>query len=639
MPFFPQNEFDKNANSVSVVIKGFLFCRVGLATIGVCVFCAVASVAALFYFGGIIMWTCRCGNNCSDDALFCQSCGAKSPIKQIDTFVWILIFSPLVLFVLSWIPEFENHISSISFALNLALIYADATLLKESKKKLLVWQLCGFFLLPSIYLFGRAKKLTGNYAPAITRLCIEIALIVFSLLYSIGIINFHSVPATPQANTSVTTTAPAITNPDNTDTPTTSESDTSDTIDAILLDKQNFTDYTSQKNVTLSTLPKNNDEYSGVPSKYTITDLDANGTNELLVQYSANGDTAVINIQKENIVAYYLPFRSIQELKEDGTTSWSNGAEENGCCRYSFTDKGIIESYTIICNTKDNVFIVNNAQASLTECEDALHYHHSKKNAEWLSVSDITQSYAPDAPSDSTVDSKTTSDIKITKIARKGFQGWMMEIPDPSWIQLGVCNNLGMYGDRLQTIIDNNNAIAGINAGKFDDPDGLGNGGTPIGIVVANGKIIYNSPNSPHDLIGFNEDNVLVVGKYTTDEIKALKIRDAVECTPALIVNGESAKFSGNGGWGYAPRTAIGQKKDGTVLFLVIDGRSVSSTGATMQDLIEIMEEYGAYNAANLDSGSRSVMIHNNEVLNNPSSSDEDGQRALPNAWLVVAPQ
>ena len=29
----------------------------------------------------------------------------------------------------------------------------------------------------------------------------------------------------------------------------------------------------------------------------------------------------------------------------------------------------------------------------------------------------------------------------------------------------------------------------------------------------------------------------------------------------------------GDGGWGVGPRTAIGQRKDGTVLFLVIDGR------------------------------------------------------------------
>ncbi len=232
----------------------------------------------------------------------------------------------------------------------------------------------------------------------------------------------------------------------------------------------------------------------------------------------------------------------------------------------------------------------------------------------------------------------TKKDIKITEIKRNGFKGWMMEVPDPSWVRLGIPKNFGVRGTKLQPIINDYNAIAGVNAGGFADNSGTGNGGTPVGMVIVKGEIIYNSSATFHNLIGFNEDNVLVIGRYTTAEIKALKIRDAVEFTPALIVNGESAKISGNGGWGYAPRTAIGQKKDGTVLFLVIDGRSIASAGATMKDLLEIMEEYGAYNAANLDGGSSSVMINDGEVLNNPSGSDADGQRFLPNAWLIIDP-
>ena len=56
-PFCTNNEFVKNTNSVSVGARSFLFCRVGLATNGVCVFGALTSVSALFYF----MW--KEGNN------------------------------------------------------------------------------------------------------------------------------------------------------------------------------------------------------------------------------------------------------------------------------------------------------------------------------------------------------------------------------------------------------------------------------------------------------------------------------------------------------------------------------------------------------------------------------------------------
>ena len=96
---------------------------------------------------------------------------------------------------------------------------------------------------------------------------------------------------------------------------------------------------------------------------------------------------------------------------------------------------------------------------------------------------------------------------------------------------------------------------------------------------------------------------------------------DAVDFGPFLIVNGKASEVLGNGGWGTAPRTAIGQRKDGIVLFLVIDGRTVTRPGADMNDLIEIMQNYGAYNAANLDGGTSSVMVVDGEIINDPVDS------------------
>ena len=54
------------------------------------------------------------------------------------------------------------------------------------------------------------------------------------------------------------------------------------------------------------------------------------------------------------------------------------------------------------------------------------------------------------------------------------------------------------------------------------------------------------------------------------DAIKA-GMEDAVEFGPFLIVNGNAAEIKGNGGWGIAPRTVLAQRKDGIVLFVVID--------------------------------------------------------------------
>ena len=59
------------------------------------------------------------------------------------------------------------------------------------------------------------------------------------------------------------------------------------------------------------------------------------------------------------------------------------------------------------------------------------------------------------------------------------------------------------------------------------------------------------------------------------------------------------------------PRTAIGQRADGSVLLLVTDGRGASGhLGATAADLLNIMLEYEAVNAANLDGGSSSAMYY-----------------------------
>ena len=270
--------------------------------------------------------------------------------------------------------------------------------------------------------------------------------------------------------------------------------------------------------------------------------------------------------------------------------------------------------------------------------------------AEWFysedTIQDILKQNVTVAPEGSTdtsqIDTSSTmdaADIKVTGISRNGFKGWMMEIPDPSWVRLGIPQKFGQHGAKLPIIYNDYGAIAGINAGGFADNNGFGNGGTPVGMVIVDGDIIYNSTATYHNLIGFDKNNVLVLGRYTTSEIKAMNIRDAVEFTPMLILNGEPASISGNGGWGYAPRTAIGQKKDGTVLFLIIDGRSATSVGATMKDLLEIMLEFGAYNAANLDGGSSTVLMHNDVVINNPSGSDSDGMRFLPNAWLVIDPE
>lgn len=231
--------------------------------------------------------------------------------------------------------------------------------------------------------------------------------------------------------------------------------------------------------------------------------------------------------------------------------------------------------------------------------------------------------------------------IKVKKISGSGYNGFVMEISNPAWVRLGIPQNFGTKGQKIPRLIEDYGAVAGINAGGFGDANGWGNGGTAIGLVMVDGVTLQGPEYSNRvNVVGFNEDNVLVLGTYKPSELESLKLRCACEFRPFLIINGEPAPISGNGGWGIAPRTAIGQRQDGTVLFVVIDGRSITSAGATIKQLQEVLIKEGAYNAANMDGGSSTVLYYTEEggVMNHPSGSDSDGMRFLPNAWLVIDP-
>ena len=212
---------------------------------------------------------------------------------------------------------------------------------------------------------------------------------------------------------------------------------------------------------------------------------------------------------------------------------------------------------------------------------------------------------------------------KIIEIEGKGYSGYLAAIYDPSKIHTLVTSKIGTSGQYLTTMAKNNKAVVAINGGGFDDPNYSSNAANPLGITYSKGKLLTSYYYAgAGGIIGFDTNNKLVLSsKCTEQSAKSLKIRDAVTCGPFLIVNGKKSGVVGNGGWGTAPRTAIGQRKDGIVLFLVVYGRTVKRPGADMDDLIEIMQNYGAYNAANLDGGTSTAMTVNYELINDPVDS------------------
>lgn len=225
--------------------------------------------------------------------------------------------------------------------------------------------------------------------------------------------------------------------------------------------------------------------------------------------------------------------------------------------------------------------------------------------------------------------------IELLDVTGPTFKGKLLIVHDPSRVHLAVAPVFSndAYGVRVEEFAEREGAVAAINGGGFADEGGVGKGGMPLGLVIKDGKLLAGSLSGSYSLVGFDSEDHLVVGTMTGQECVDRGIRDAVSFGPAFIINGNAQDVAGSGG-GLNPRTVLGQREDGAVLMLVIDGRQAHSIGATYKDCIDVMLEYGAVNAANLDGGSSSMLVYEGEVKNVCASLY--GSRPIPTAFVVL---
>ena len=234
---------------------------------------------------------------------------------------------------------------------------------------------------------------------------------------------------------------------------------------------------------------------------------------------------------------------------------------------------------------------------------------------------------------------------KIINIDRDGYKAKLAVIYDPSKVILGVSKYIGTSLDvaKGQMLVDMSkryDAVIGINASGFVDPVYNSTGGVPRGFVISQGKLIVNNVwgRGYGGMVGFDSNNKLVLStSMNASQALANGIRDAIQYGPFLIVNGKASFIKGNGGWGIAPRTAIGQREDGIVLLLAVDGRQAGSLGVDMGDLTQIMLDYGAVNAVNMDGGTSTAMSLNHKLISNPrNGAFQPKTRPIPDGWFVL---
>jgi exopolysaccharide biosynthesis protein len=227
------------------------------------------------------------------------------------------------------------------------------------------------------------------------------------------------------------------------------------------------------------------------------------------------------------------------------------------------------------------------------------------------------------------------------EIEGKKYKGYVLVINDPTRIKVGYSSKLRKEGELTSDIAHRNGAVAAVNGGAFmdkvDDAKWAGTGANPTGIIVSGGISIFNdigNENSKTDVVAMTKVGKLLVGRHSVKDMEKDGVVEAVSFGPALVVNGKKTINKGDGGQGIAPRTAIAQRQDGAIILLAIDGRQINSIGATLREVQDILfDEYGAYNASNLDGGSSSTMVYKDEIINNPS--DSLGERSVPSIIYV----
>jgi exopolysaccharide biosynthesis protein len=258
---------------------------------------------------------------------------------------------------------------------------------------------------------------------------------------------------------------------------------------------------------------------------------------------------------------------------------------------------------------------------------------------------DVVQSAIKNQTKNNHVQAKEVSarneKISVDTVETPNYTAKIMTIPDPNTIHV-VATKYSTKGQPLSDLITQNNGVAGINAGGFYDPSGRGSGGQMVGTVISNGNVLSvpGNRNVPALVAAFLKDGQLITGNYSVNQLVSMGVREAISFGPQLIVNGVNRVTPAvDGAWGWAPRTALGQKADGSVVMIITDGRfywNKSHRGASMSDMANLFEKYNVVNAISMDGGGSTTMIKDRQLQLQPATSTSVGMRYLPDAWVVI---
>ncbi len=223
--------------------------------------------------------------------------------------------------------------------------------------------------------------------------------------------------------------------------------------------------------------------------------------------------------------------------------------------------------------------------------------------------------------------------LLLVRVQGTGYLGVLAIGKDPAQLRCEASAGIGEYGQTMASLVKSNNGIIGITANGFRDPEGDGNGGEVLGYTVCEGKSYGGHyTEKGYKRIELTKDNKFYIIASTAPV--ADDVTDAVEFSPALIVDGKLA-VGGLADWdGINPRACIGQSSRGEILMLVIEGRQIGrSIGTNVETCAKIMLKHDGYTAMNMDGGTSAVMWYDGEYVTKCSNTNIDS-RSLPNGWV-----
>lgn len=218
------------------------------------------------------------------------------------------------------------------------------------------------------------------------------------------------------------------------------------------------------------------------------------------------------------------------------------------------------------------------------------------------------------------------------------FNGYALVIKDPTRVKVGITSKLNKEGETVSEIADNYDAVAAINGGYFTDDEGAekwtANGGIPTGYLMSEGKEVHNDVGQESTtMVAITRDGIMQVGKFTVAELKKNNVLEAMTYRDkdTLVKGGEAVPIYEES---TSPRTMIGQRRDGAIVFVVLDSKNPETRmAATLKEAQEVMLKLDCLTAVNLDGGKSATMYLNDEVINNPSYAL--GERPIASGFIV----